>query len=76
MLYPMLFLVRYFPFWAVPFALVLFELGVYHYNRRERIPTAFFFGMTAMLVIISILWLIFEGYWRAGPMLKRFVEGP
>lgn len=74
MLYPMLFLVRYFPFWAIPLALVMFEVGTYHHNRRERIPTVFFFGLCGSMVITSILWLIFEGYWRAGPFIKRTVE--
>lgn len=75
MLYPMLFLVRYFPFWAIPLALVFWELGTYHWNRRERIPTIVFFGGAGGLAITSILWIIFEGYWRAGPFVKRMVEG-
>ena len=32
MLYFVLFLVRYLPFWAVPGALLFFDLGVYYYN--------------------------------------------
>lgn len=74
MLYPLLFLIRYFPFWAIPFALVCFELGVYHYNRRERASTIAFFGAAGVFAIGSILWLIFEGYWRAGPFVKRFFD--
>jgi len=74
MLYFFLFLVRFLPFWAIPFALVAFELGVYHYNRRERYPTLFYFGITGFLTVSSIIWLAFEGYWRAGPFFKRLIE--
>ena len=75
MVYSVLFMVRYFPFWAVPLALIFFELGVYHYNRRERSGTLTFFGAAAFLVIVTILWIVFEGYWRAGPWIKQFIEG-
>jgi hypothetical protein len=75
MLYTILFLVRFYPFWAIPAALVFFELGVYHYNRRERIQFTLSFGIAGFLVISCIAWVIFEGYWRAGPFIKRILTG-
>jgi hypothetical protein len=75
MLYQFLYLVRFYPFWAVPLALVFFEMGTYYYNRRERIGFLFFYGITAMFIITSILWLVFEGYWRAGPFVKSLLTG-
>ena len=71
MLYPLLFLVRYYPFWAIPVALVFFELGVYHFNRRARVSFSGAFGIAALLTITSIIWVVLEGYWRAGPFVKR-----
>jgi hypothetical protein len=73
-MYPTLFLVRYFPFWGIPIALVIFELGLYHYHRRERLPAVLFFGFALFIVFAAIVWLVFEGYWRAGPFVKRFLE--
>lgn len=75
MLYTFLFIVRFFPFWAVPLALVLFEMGVYFYNRRERLFFMMFFTLSALSVVLSILWLVFEGYWRAGPFIKELIQG-
>jgi hypothetical protein len=74
MLYTFLFLVRYYPFWAIPASLVFFELGTYHYHRRERILFGLLYGVSTFFVISSILWVVFEGYWRAPPFLKRFIE--
>ena len=74
MLYSLLFLVRFFPFWAVPLALVFFELGIYHFNRRERSMFVTFFASSGFFVILSILWIVFEGYWRAGPFVKRLFD--
>jgi hypothetical protein len=74
MLYPFLLMVRYLPFWAVPLAIVLFEIGLYYYNRRERIPVLACFGCVGILLLSSIFWLVFEGYWRAGPFLRKYLE--
>lgn len=73
-MYTILFLVRYLPFWGVPCALALFEVGVYFYNRRERLGFGTAFFISGLLIILSILWIVFEGYWRAGPIVKRFLE--
>ncbi len=75
MLYALLFLVRLYPFWAIPLALVFFELGMYHYNRRERILTLISFGSVSFFVITSGWWIFAEGYWTAGPFVKKFFEG-
>jgi hypothetical protein len=74
MLYSFLFLVRYYPFWAIPVALLFFEMGTYHYHRRERILFVFLYGGSTFLVVTAILWVVFEGYWRAPPILKRLIE--
>lgn len=75
-MYTILFLVRFLPFWAVPAALVCFEIGMYHFNRRQRLGYVPFFGTAFFLVISCIIWLVFEGYWRAGPWVKAFLETP
>ena len=74
MVYPILFLVRFFPFWAIPLALVMFEIGVYHYNRRQRLPVVISFSFAGLLAVASILWVVFEGYWKAGPVAKHFFD--
>ncbi|MGE4234042.1 MAG: hypothetical protein AB7F43_12000 [Bacteriovoracia bacterium] len=77
MLYILLFFVRYYPFWALPATIILFELGLYSYNRRDRIPTVLCFGTSFTLVVLAILWILFEGYWRAAPFIKGIlIESP
>ena len=73
MLWFIIFLARFFPFWAIPLALVAFEVANFQYNRRNRYGVLAFGGLTAMMVLLSLFWLIFEGYWRAGPFVKSIL---
>ena len=71
MLYFVLFLVRYLPFWAVPGALLFFDLGVYYYNARERGRTAAAFSMAAVCMILTGVWVFYDGYWRIGLLIRK-----
>lgn len=75
MLYFLLFLIRYLPFWAVPGALLLFDLGVYYYNQRERLFTVVSFSCSALFLVLTGLWVYFDGYWRVGMALKKLLQG-
>jgi hypothetical protein len=54
------FLARIFPFWALPLAFVLGQLGL-HFRRRKFGVQYSFWGMVAILVIASIAWIGFRG---------------
>lgn len=73
-MYSFLFLVRFYPFWAIPFSLLLLELGIYFYNRRARQYFYPCFAGAGVLIITSILWVVFEGFWKLGPLIKSFFE--
>ena len=73
-MYLILFLARFYPFWAVPMALLFFEMGMQQFNRRKRLSVVINFVIAGLLVITSIVWIIFEGYWRAGPFILKMIE--
>ena len=73
-MYTLFFFARFYPFWGLPVAFVFFEVGMFFYHRRQRRWYAYSFAMSFVLVILAILWIIFEGYWRAGPFLKETIE--
>ena len=72
MLYTLLFLVRYLPFWAIPASLVAFELCLYYYSQRRRWKTILCFGISLTNLGFTIFWFFFEGYWKAGPAIRKF----
>lgn len=74
-MYTISFLVRFFPFWGLPVALVFFEMGMFFYFRRERYGVLACFGMTGFFIVLSIAWLVLGGYWRGGMWVKDFFEG-
>jgi hypothetical protein len=73
-MYTIYFLARFYPFWGLPIAFVFFEVGMFFYHRRQRRWYLYSFGSSFFLVILAILWIIFEGFWRAGPFLKGILE--
>lgn len=73
-MYTILFLARHFPFWALPVALLCFEMGYYYYRKRERFLFVSCFFLAASLFLTSVFWVVFEGYWRAGPWIKGLID--
>lgn len=73
-MYTLFFLARFFPFWGIPAAFLFFEVGMHFYHRRLRNGWVVGFGMSFLLVVLAVLWVVFEGYWKAGPFLKETIE--
>ena len=51
---------RFYPYWAIPVAFVVFELGR-HFHRHKSPRQWPLFGMVGVLVLSSILWFVFRG---------------
>lgn len=64
--------VRLYPFFAVPVALILVELGLHF--RRRRVKTQFyFFGIAGFLLLTSFLWLFYRGDSRSDHWVRWFI---
>ena len=51
---------RLYPFWAIPLALVMGELGWY-FRRKGKKQQWFCWSMVGFLGLTTLLWLIFRG---------------
>lgn len=51
---------RFFPWWALPLALVIGELGVFFRRRASRTQFACF-GVAGVLVLSALAWFFFRG---------------
>ncbi len=51
---------RYYPYWAIPLALIIGELGI-HFRRRKKSAQWNFFAVSAALFVGLVLWLVFRG---------------
>lgn len=64
---------RFYPFWAVPAALIMVELGRY-YRRKAKKQQFFCFGLSAGLVLTSLLWLILRGDKYSDSWVRAWLE--
>lgn len=53
-------LLRFYPYWALPAAFVIVELGM-HYRRRKQKTQWVVFGISGVLSLTSLLWIVFRG---------------
>lgn len=53
-------LARYFPFWAIPIALILGEVGLF-FRRRASVFQFPFFGMAGLIMLLTLIWFIGRG---------------
>jgi hypothetical protein len=51
---------RIYPAWAVPTAFIFFELGIY-YRRKASKLQYYLWGITAIQILLLLVWLIFRG---------------
>jgi hypothetical protein len=54
------FLVRIYPYWTIPFAMVLAQLAIFFRRRGSglRFPL---WGMVGILIATAIIWVVFRG---------------
>jgi hypothetical protein len=53
-------MLKTFPFWAVPLAIILFEVGFF-YKRRRSDAKVVFFGASGFLICLALAWLVLRG---------------
>ena len=53
-------MLKTFPFWAVPLAFILFEVGFF-YKRRKSEARVVFFGASGFLVVLALTWVVMRG---------------
>lgn len=52
--------IRTFPYWALPLALVLAEMGIFFRRKRHRIQYLFW-GAAGIILAGFVYWLVFRG---------------
>ncbi len=65
-------LVRFFPYWAVPLAIVLVDLGIY-FRRKKKPSYRWVLFLSAVLVILSLVWVITRGDRNADRWVGKFL---
>lgn len=66
---------RLFPYWALPLALVIGEIGVYFRRRRDK-RQWIFFGISGTLVLVTFLWFGFRGDLRSDDWIRWILGRP
>ena len=61
--------IRYYPWIALPGALILGSVGV-HFRRRKKSLQWSFFGLAGMLALLTVRWFVFRGDLYANPWLQ------
>ena len=63
---------RFYPYWAVPVALVIGEMAVF-FRRRESGLQWPLFGLGGLILFIAILWFVFRGDIHSDDWLKAIL---
>jgi hypothetical protein len=66
--------VRFFPWWALPAAFVLGELGIYLRRKRSR-TQRFCWAAVSVLVALSVCWFFFRGDLHSDNWVRTVVQG-
>jgi NADH:ubiquinone oxidoreductase subunit 4 (subunit M) len=51
---------RFYPYWAIPCFVIIAQFGV-HYRRRASSLQYLFWGITGLMILCTIVWLIYRG---------------
>ena len=62
--------VSIFPFWGIPLAGILIELGVYFKGRSRKAAMLLCLGTAGVLVILAVLYVYFGLYNEVGNALQ------
>lgn len=66
-------LARVYPYWAIPLALVLGQLGIFFRRRKSRFQYTFWM-LIAILMISSLAWLVMRGDRNADEWVRWFFQ--
>jgi hypothetical protein len=68
------FLARIYPYWALPLAFVMGQLGL-HFRRRKFKVQYSFWGMLVLLIVSSLIWIVFRGDLNADQWVRILEKG-
>ena len=57
----MITIVKFYPYWALPVAFVLFETGMFAKRHRKKGVDKAAFGLMGSLLILLVLWVAMRG---------------
>ncbi|MGE0616089.1 MAG: hypothetical protein AB7P04_10650 [Bacteriovoracia bacterium] len=63
--------VRFFPYWAVPLAIVLADIGLYFRRKKSRTQWFFWFT-TGLCLLLTLIWFIYRGDMNSDRWLDQF----
>lgn len=63
---------RFFPYWALPVTLILFELGRF-FRRRQMGMQFVCFGTAGLLILLTLLWFVFRGDLHSDAWIRALV---
>jgi drug/metabolite transporter (DMT)-like permease len=66
--------VRIFPYWALPLAVVIFQLGTFYHRRRNKLRWACGAAI-GFLGLMTLLWFIFGGYMHSDQWVRTVLGG-
>jgi len=61
-----------FPFWAIPLAVICFELARFYGRHRQKGRMAFLFTFSFTLLGLSLAYFIFDGRNALRPAMQNF----
>jgi len=64
-------LMRFYPFWALPVGLVLFELAFF-FRRKNQKKQFFCFLTTLLLCVSALFWIILRGDLNSDAWVRSF----
>ncbi len=68
------FFMRIYPYWALPLALVMGQLGL-HFRRRKFRMQYSFWAMIVFLVVTSVAWIAYRGDTQSEQWVRSFEKG-
>jgi hypothetical protein len=67
-------LARFFPYWAFPLALLSGEVAWYYYRKKSS-QQYLFWGVSAVLLVLMLLWIAFRGDLNSDEWVRYFSGG-
>ena len=68
------FTLRFFPYWALPLVLVLWETGVYYKRRNIGRGKLICWGVDFLLIVAICSWFFFRGDVHSDDWVKSFLN--
>ncbi|OFZ21061.1 MAG: hypothetical protein A2X94_06945 [Bdellovibrionales bacterium GWB1_55_8] len=65
---------RFFPYWAIPVAFILADLGL-HFRRKNNRVFVPLWSASGLLVVLVLLWFVFRGDKNSDLWVRALIGG-